>query len=98
MSHMPVARISLSVSNELAGALREVAAERGEELSRLIETLLRENPIVADAVQRHRRLRAVPALKKGRSLEELLLLGKIAQAQWKTELASGRIKVPGWEP
>jgi hypothetical protein len=49
-----VRKLSVSLSDELVSVLRALAAERSEELSPLIETLLRENWLIATLVQRRR--------------------------------------------
>ncbi|HVL86828.1 MAG TPA: hypothetical protein VM681_02275 [Candidatus Thermoplasmatota archaeon] len=90
---MPVSRLSISVTPELAAALRALAKERSEDVSRLVENLLRENPLVQEAVQSLRGGR--PVLKKGRDLRELLLLGRAADRQWRDRIASGRVTVEG---
>lgn len=51
---MAVRKLSLSLTPELADALDALAAARGEDRSRLVETLLREHPLVREAVRRGR--------------------------------------------
>lgn len=48
-------RITVALSNELAEALDELAGQRGESRSGLVEMLLRENPYVQSTVDRLRR-------------------------------------------
>ena len=43
---MAVRKLSLSLTPELAEALDELARRRGDDRSRLVETLLREHPLV----------------------------------------------------
>ena len=45
-----VVKLSISLSEELAAVLDELARRRGDDRSPLIETLLRENPIVQEGV------------------------------------------------
>src|SRR5687768_13863964 len=45
-----VAKLSVSLSEELTAVLDELARRRGDDRSPLIETLLRENPIVQEGV------------------------------------------------
>lgn len=51
---MVVQKLSVSLSGELTSVLRTLAATRQEDVSRLIETLLREHAIVVRAIQAHR--------------------------------------------
>lgn len=91
---MPVTRLSISLTRELNAALRQTARQMRMELSRLVETLLRENPVVRREVNR---LRAVPepSTKRGRPIEKLVLVGKASRALWEQRLASGQVKVLG---
>ena len=95
---MPVRRFSISVSPELAQALEALSHEADADRSRLIETLLRENPLVAAAVARLRGLPTGPQTKKGRSIEKLLLLAQVSRAQWDERLRSGQVKILGPSP
>lgn len=45
-----VAKRSISMSDELAAVLDELALRRGDDRSSLIETLLRENPLVREGI------------------------------------------------
>jgi hypothetical protein len=45
-----VARITLAVSPELESALRLACLDRDESRSQLVETMLRENPVIAHYV------------------------------------------------
>lgn len=85
---------SISLTPELAEILDRLASERGEDRSRLIEILLRENPTIRREVQ-DRRQATAPPLKRGRSLTELKLLARTAQAQWERDAASGKVRLPG---
>jgi len=51
---MVVRKLSISLSFELADVLRSLATARREDLSGLIELLLRESRMVATAIQEHR--------------------------------------------
>ena len=51
---MVVRKMSISLSFELADVVRELARSRHEDVSHLIEVLLRENRFVATAIQEHR--------------------------------------------
>lgn len=51
---MVVRKLSISLSFELADVLRTLATNRREDVSGLIEMLLRENRMVATAIQEHR--------------------------------------------
>lgn len=48
-------RVTVALSNELAEALDDLAGQRGESRSGLVEMLLRENGYVQHAVDRLRR-------------------------------------------
>lgn len=90
---MPVSKFSVSLSAELARALGLLADERSEDRSRLIETLLRESPLVQDRI---RELRTGPTgLKKGRDPEELRLLARVARRAWNRRMAAGRVRIHG---
>lgn len=94
---MAASKFSISVTAELEVALKALATRRGEDRSRLIETLLRENPLVASEIRSLRTAsEGPPALKKGRSMEELVLLGRVARESLAQRLASGKVKIPGW--
>lgn len=90
---MSVRKLSISLSPELADALDALAGERGDDRSRLVEILLREHPLVARRIRRSRG--AMPPTKRGRSLEELKLAGKVARAAWERRVASGEVEVRG---
>lgn len=64
------------------------------ELSRLVETLLRENPVVRREVDELRAGREPPT-KRGRPIEKLVLVGKASQALWEQRLASGQVRILG---
>jgi hypothetical protein len=51
---MVVRKLSISLSFELADVLRSLAKERSEDVSGLLEVLLREHRLVATAIQEHR--------------------------------------------
>lgn len=51
---MVVRKLSISLSFELADVLRSLATQRHEDLSGLLEVLLREHRLVAHAIQEHR--------------------------------------------
>lgn len=90
---MTVAKLSISLSPELAAVLDILADEQGLDRSRLIEVLLREHPLVSTQVQRRRLEAAVPPLKKGRSVEDLMVLARTARAQWDQKVATGKVRV-----
>jgi hypothetical protein len=52
-----VRKLSISLSFELADSIRTLATERAEDVSALIEILLREHPLVARAIQKERERR-----------------------------------------
>ncbi len=87
---MSFSKFSISVSPELDVTLSRLATERGEDRSRLIETLLRENPLIQQSIQA---ARATPSLKKGRDLQELLLLGRVARQAWERRLSSRELRI-----
>lgn len=89
---MVASKISISLSPELAGSLRALAADRSEETSRLIETLLREHPLVRERIQAQRTERG---LKKGRDVDALLVLARQARRRWNERVRSGQVKVRG---
>ncbi len=87
---MTSTKFSISVTAELAGALAQLAKERRDDRSRLIEMLLRENPLVAAKVSALRGP-ANPGTKNGRDIEKLLALGRIAQRQWRMKVDAGKL-------
>ena len=89
---MTAARTSLSFSPELLAILRSTAKDQGLEVSRLVETLLRENPLIQQQVAQRRN--APSQTKRGRDPRELWILGQVAQRQWKDSVESGQIKPP----
>lgn len=94
---MASAKLSVSLSRELEQALGALAQKRGEDRSRVIETLLRENPLVAEEIRRRRAVAAgPPRLKKGRSVDELLLLARVAREGFDRRLREGKVKIRGW--
>ena len=88
---MSVSRLSLSLTPELAKALRRTAAALELDVSRLVETFLREHPRVQQEVRDLRS--ASPGTKKGRSVEKLLALAEVAEAQWDARIGSGKVKL-----
>ena len=76
---MVVQKLSISVSKELADALRDVAAQRDEDLSPLIEVLLRENWVVAVAVQRRREQALGATGVRDAEVERWLLRGRLGE-------------------
>lgn len=92
---MPAARLSVSVTSEMNLALRELARQRGEDISRLLETLLRENPLVQEKVRELRSRPPTPGTKKERDVEKLLLLARISGRLWEERVASGEVKLAG---
>lgn len=89
---MVVSKISISLSPELAGSLRALATQRTEDLSRLVETLLREHPLVRAGIESRR---AIPDLKKGRDPGALLIMARQARRRWNERVKSGQVKVRG---
>lgn len=87
---MPSKAFSITVSAELAQALEELRVRRVEERSRLIETLLRENPYVQEAV---RAQRLGPRFRKGRDAQDLTRLLRIARARWERRVKSGQVRI-----
>src|ERR1051326_2414763 len=68
---MPSAKLSVSMTPELAICVRALAASRSEDTSRLIETLLREHPLVRQGIEEARAGGAGgPGAKKGRDVEK----------------------------
>lgn len=80
---------------ELAQALDELAAERDEDRSRLVEILLREHPLVHRRIQR-RRDRG-PGREGGRrsDLKEAVLTGRAAGRRWERRTEDGEVRVRG---
>ncbi len=87
---MTSSKFSISVTPELARALDQLAKERKDDRSRLIEMLLRENPLVNSRV-RVLRGPANPGTKNGRDIEKLLALGRIARRQWDAKVKAGQV-------
>ncbi|MBI2077705.1 MAG: hypothetical protein HYT80_04940 [Euryarchaeota archaeon] len=83
--------LSISLSQELLDALNRLKDRRGEERSRLVETLLRENPYVLDEI---RQVREAPRFKKGRSPSELDRLVRFGRRRLERQLRSGRVTWP----
>ncbi len=65
--------MTLSTSPELLAALDALAARRGESRSALVEMLLREHPLVAQAVRQGRET------KHGRPIAKLLAIADTAK-------------------
>jgi hypothetical protein len=92
---MSVRRFTISVSQELADALDDLQQRRGDERSRLVETLLRENPLIRGAIERQRDDPLVPGTKKGRDLEKVRALGRAAARNWARKEKEGKVRVLG---
>lgn len=88
---MVVSKLSISVSVELAEALRGLAKDRGDDLSPLVETLLRENWLLAERIHA---LRAGPGSLGNAETERLLALGRAADAQWRRRIGEGSLEAP----
>jgi hypothetical protein len=88
---MPSKAYSITFSDELAKVLESLRIRRGEERSRLLETLLRENPMVQDEI---RALRTMPEFRKGRNVEDLQRLLNVSRAQWERRVKTGQVKLP----
>jgi predicted transcriptional regulator len=96
---MTAAKFSVSVTPELELALRALATRRGEDRSRLIETLLRENPLVGAEIGRLRGADGgPPGLKKGRSIEEIRVLVRLARRRWERRTQSGQVRIVATKP
>ena len=94
---MPASKRSLSFSLELDTILGDLARARKEDRSRLVETLLRESPLIQGAIAEVRgtgRAENVQT-KKGRSVEKLRALARVGDAAWRRRVASGQVKYPG---
>lgn len=89
---MVVQKLSISLSPELASVLRELARSRRDDVSRLVEILLRENPLVAARVDAARR---PPATKRGRDPAKLLALGRAAARAWERRARRGEVRIRG---
>ncbi|HUR68831.1 MAG TPA: hypothetical protein VM370_06250 [Candidatus Thermoplasmatota archaeon] len=87
---MVAAKRSISLSPELAECIRALAAERSEDVSRLIETLLREHPLTQAKIAEQR---GRAGLKKGRDIDALRILARQARRRWDERVASGQVKV-----
>ncbi len=87
---MTSSKFSISVTPELARALDQLVQQRQEDRSRLIELLLRENPLVATTVAGLRGP-VNPGTKNDRSVEKLLALGRIAERQWGARQKAGKV-------
>ncbi|MBI2077156.1 MAG: hypothetical protein HYT80_02120 [Euryarchaeota archaeon] len=79
---MVVRKLSISVSGELEGALRGLASAREEDLSPLLEVLLREHWLVAARIQAER--------DKGGP--DVALLGGAARRLWDERTATGELR------
>ena len=90
---MPVARRTVSITSELDSALNFLLKLRGEDRSRLIETLLRESPLVQRQIQKERLGFVNPGFKKGRDLAKLRTLGKLAKTKIDRKIAAGELKI-----
>lgn len=80
----------MTFTAELAEAVNRLQVRRGEERSRLVETLLRENPLVGEEI---RSIRAGPSLRKGKDPKELARLIRAARTNWDRRVKSGQVKV-----
>lgn len=83
-------KFSISLTPELSRALNRLAKQRKEDRSRLIEILLRENPLVSATV-RTERGPANPGTKNGRDVRKLLALGDLGRRQWESLSAQGKV-------
>lgn len=92
---MTTEKLSISLSPELASVLRLVARQRKDDLSRLIEVLLRESPLVQSSIRRLREPQLGSPLKKGRTMDKLRVLGRTVDALWEQRLASGKVRQVG---
>lgn len=90
---MPSEKFSISTSPELFEALEALAERRDQDRSSLIEMLLREHPMVEDAIRRRRGRRRRPGTKRDRDETELVLLGRVARAQWDQRAERGEVEI-----
>ncbi|HLE47910.1 MAG TPA: hypothetical protein VI818_06400 [Candidatus Thermoplasmatota archaeon] len=79
---MVVRKLSVSVSGELEAALRGLATERDEDVSPLVETLLREHWLLATRIQRARETER----------DDAALLAQTARRLWADRTASGDLR------
>ena len=91
---MTATKFSISVTPELARALEQLAKERRDDRSRLIEMLLRENALIAAKVA-DLRGPANPGTKNGRDIEKLLAIGRLARRQWEMQVKAGKVGIVG---
>lgn len=88
-------KFSISTSPELFEALQALAERRDQDRSSLIEMLLREHPMVEAEIRRGRGRRRRPGTKRGRDEQELVLLGRVARAQWDERAERGEVEILG---
>ena len=91
---MTTAKFSISLTPELAEVLSRMAKERKEDRSRLIEMLLRENPLVGRAIAEARGP-ANPGTKNGRDVQKVLALGRMAERQGAARAKAGKVAFLG---
>jgi len=62
------------------------------ELYRQLDRLRRAEDSFGDVIRRLM-IRGAPRTKKGRPVEEILALARVARREWERRLATGRVKV-----
>lgn len=82
-------KFSVSTSEELFEALEGLRERRGEDRSRLIETVLREHPMVRREIHRQRSS-GLPCKGERRS-EEIEALARTARRQWALREDEGEV-------
>lgn len=84
-------KLSVSLTPELADALDDLAEDRGEDRSRVIEILLREHPLARRAIQ-GRRDRDRPQRDRT-DLKEAVLAGRVAGRSWERRTDAGEVRI-----
>lgn len=88
---MPVQKFTISTTPELFEAIEALREERGQERSALIEMLLREHPMVEDAIRRRRGQQARPGRRRPGRRDELRALASTARRQWEKRESAGEV-------
>jgi len=68
------------------------------ELYGRLSSMKKPGDTFADVIRRLLGPGEPPATKKGRSMDELFALARVAESGWKRKLASGKVRILGPEP
>lgn len=78
------------------GKFRQIMID--SELYGRLSAMKRPGDTFADVIRRLLPPKGWPATKKGRSMDELIALAKVAESGWERKLASGKVRILGPAP